>query len=222
MRLIDGIKHKGCPFFIPDCSRDDLPEFFEELGFKVGAEMGVSMGENAEKYLQRGFKIYGVDPYLSYPDHVYRPLNFWKNKGYKVDTMEDVYQHALKLTEKYPNFTLIKKTSMDALEDVPNDSLDFVYIDGNHLFGYVAMDLMQWAGKVKRGGVISGHDYYHPHGSWSCRGIAPAVDGFVRSAEIENFWVLGSKRVLAKGEKVTDERMDDHLSFMMFKHWGAK
>jgi hypothetical protein len=108
---------------------------------------------------------------------------------------------------------------MDALADIPNDSLDFVYIDANHLYGYVAMDLMQWAGKVKKGGFIAGHDYFHPYGSLSCRGIAPAVDGFCRSAFVENFWVLGSKRTLKRGEKVRDERLDDHLSFLIQRNW---
>jgi hypothetical protein len=220
MRLEEGIKHKGCPYFIPDCSRDDLPAFFKGLGFKVGAEIGVSMGENILKYLKEGFKMYGIDPYLSYPDHKYRPLNYWKHRGYKVDTMEDVYDWAMKNTAPYGDqFTMIKKTSVEAANDIPGASLDFVYIDGNHLYGYVAMDLMLWAGKVRQGGVICGHDYYHPHGSRSCRGIAPAVDGFVRSAEIENFWVLGAKRVLGKYEKPKGERLDEHLSFMMFRDW---
>ena len=40
MNINDGIKHKGKPYFIPDCSRDDLPKFFKERGFKVGAEIG--------------------------------------------------------------------------------------------------------------------------------------------------------------------------------------
>ncbi len=31
MKLIDGIKLKGAPAEIPDCSRDDLPQFFVEM-----------------------------------------------------------------------------------------------------------------------------------------------------------------------------------------------
>jgi len=219
MRLIDGIKHRGKPYFIPNCVRDDMLEFFKEMGFTIGAEIGVSWGENMEKYLKAGFTMYGIDPYLDYPDHHYRPLGALRRMRVKCDTMEDVYNFAMEKLGGYPNFTMIKKNSIDSLADVPNNSLDFVYIDGNHLYGYVAMDLMQWAGKVRKGGIISGHDYYHPYGSRSCRGIAPAVDGFVRAADIDDFWVLGRKVVLGKGEALEGERLDDHLSFMMFKHW---
>jgi len=219
MRLLDAIKEVGQPYYIPDCSRDNLPELFKELGFKTGAEIGVSWGENMEKYLQTGFMMYGIDPYLDYADHHYRPLGALVKRHIKCDTMDDVYDFAMNRLKDYPNFAMIRKTSIDALNDIPNRSLDFVYIDGNHLYGYVAMDLMQWAQKVRRGGIISGHDYYHPKGSRSCRGIAPAVDGFVISHDIPNYWILGSKRVLKKHEIATDERLDDHLSFMMFKHW---
>lgn len=67
MKLIDGLKLKGGRIEIPDCSRDDLPELFVQLGFKVGAEVGVYRGEFTEKFCQAGLKMYGIDPYLSYP-----------------------------------------------------------------------------------------------------------------------------------------------------------
>jgi hypothetical protein len=39
---------------------------------------------------------------------------------------------------------------MDALNDFEDDSLDFVYIDGNHEFPYVAEDLFHWSKKVRK------------------------------------------------------------------------
>lgn len=38
MKLIDSIKHNGSPYYIRNCSRDELPEFFKELDFTKGAE----------------------------------------------------------------------------------------------------------------------------------------------------------------------------------------
>ena len=48
---------------------------------------------------------------------------------------------------------------MDALEDVPDESLDFIYIDANHDFMNFTQDLHYWIKKVKMGGIVSGHDY---------------------------------------------------------------
>ncbi len=69
MKIIDGIKLKGLPAEIPDCGRDDLPQFFVDMGFKVGAEIGVLRGEFTEKLCQAGLKVYAVDPWKNYLDY---------------------------------------------------------------------------------------------------------------------------------------------------------
>uniref|UniRef100_A0A6M3IRM9 Putative methyltransferase n=1 Tax=viral metagenome TaxID=1070528 RepID=A0A6M3IRM9_9ZZZZ len=213
MKLLDAIKEKGNPYWIPDCVRSDLPDFFKELGFKVGAEIGVSLGYNLELYLKAGFKMYGIDQWEDYEDEKYRPINALSKKGIVTETFDDVYKLAIERLSPYSNCILIKKKSMDALVDVPDRSLDFVYIDGNHMYGYVAMDLMQWAKKVRKGGIIAGHDYYDIKGSRSNRGVRYAVDGFMKSYDIDNFYVLGRKHIY-KGQ-----RSERALSFFCFKHW---
>jgi hypothetical protein len=50
--------------------------------------------------------------------------------------------------------------SQDALADVPDMSLDWVFIDGNHSYEYVKEDIPGWTSKVKLGGIVSGHDFY--------------------------------------------------------------
>ena len=213
MKLIEAIKHKENPYWIPDCTRDDFIDFFKELGFKTGAEIGVSLGINLETYCKAGFKMYGIDPWEDYDDEHYRPINALSKKGIVTKTFDDVYEIAIDRLLKYANCDIIRRKSMDALDYIHDRSLDFVYIDSNHKYGYVAMDLMQWAKKVKKGGIIAGHDYHDIKGSRQNRGVKHAVDGFMKSFDIENFWVLGSKDP-KKGEKT--ERA---LSYFCFKHW---
>mgnify|MGYP003685889429 CR=1 FL=1 len=59
------------------------------------------------------------------------------------------------------NVILIKKTSTDASIDIKDNFLDWVYIDGDHRFKHVLNDLTLWYNKVKKGGIIAGHDYTH-------------------------------------------------------------
>ena len=40
-----------------------------------------------------------------------------------------------------------------------NNSLDFVYIDGNHAYDFVKQDMEMWWPKLKKGGLFCGHDY---------------------------------------------------------------
>jgi hypothetical protein len=67
------------------------------------------------------------------------------------------YERAKTRLEPY-NAHIVMGTSMDVVRDFDVD-LDFVYIDANHNFNYVMEDLISWGKKVRRGGIISGHDY---------------------------------------------------------------
>jgi len=79
--------------------------------------------------------------------------------------------------------------STDAAECFDDESLAFVFIDGNHEYDYVLADLRAWWSKVKVGGVIAGHDYYDKNPLLGGCMVKSAVDGFFgikdRSAEIK-------------------------------------
>ena len=149
MKIIDGLKLKGTKVAIPDCNRDDFPEFFQDMGYKAGVEIGIWKGEFGETLAKSGLKLYGVDPYLYYEDCVMYG---------KQNVIEDTYKIAKKVLAPY-EYTIIRKTSMEAVKDFEDESIDFVYIDGNHSFKYVAEDIWEWSKKVRKGGTISGHDY---------------------------------------------------------------
>lgn len=193
MKISEGIKkYKGRSVAIPDCGRDDLIEFFKEKGFKKGVEVGVFMGAFTEVLGKSGLEVYGVDPWLAYEDYPYY------SEPQKQSRCDSQYEAAKKLLEPYKNVTLIRKTSMDAAADFENDSIDFVYIDGNHSFRYVAEDICEWVKKVRPGGVVCGHDYmYARPANFHVRYV---VDAYVESHAIKNLWILGEK-VAKPGEK---------------------
>lgn len=205
MNLESFLKEKGKPFWIPGASRRDLPKLLKDLGMKKGVEIGVSWGENIVDYCEAGLEITGIDPWQDSRDNIYKKIVSIRGGR----TIDEVYEIAKERTKNYPNCKLLKKLSMDALDDFPDRSLDFVYIDGNHGFGYVAMDLQQWCRKVRKGGIIAGHDYYSTEGVRIVRHVGDVVDAFVKSYDFENFWVLGTK----------DDFKDRDLSYFLIKHW---
>lgn len=193
MKIIDGLKLKGRPAEIPDCSRDDLPQFFLDMGYKVGAEIGSHRGEFTEKFCKAGLKMYAIDPWTGYVG---------AGRTEKLQERQDShYEEAKKLLEPY-GCAIIRKTSMDAVKDFKDKSLDFVYIDGNHAFRYIAEDLYEWTKKVRDGGAVSGHDYFHtsPLASNVICHVDVAVNAYTRLYGIENWYVLGRKRA-KEGEK---------------------
>lgn len=183
MKIIEGIKNNGRPYKIPDSFRDDLPQFFKEMGYKVGAEIGVLRGEFTEKLCKAGLKIYGIDPWKYYRRYRRHP---------QEAPMEEIYEDAKKRLEPY-DCTLIRKTSMEAVEDFDDNSLDFVYIDGNHKIKYIVEDIFEWYRKVKPGGVISGHDYLnlrnYPYRVMACH-VKAAVD-LMTSIYNVDYYILG-------------------------------
>jgi hypothetical protein len=46
--------------------------------------------------------------------------------------------------------------------NVPDESLDCLYIDCCHEYGCVKNDLAAWYPKVKKGGIVAGHDVKNP------------------------------------------------------------
>lgn len=182
MKIIDGLKLEGWPVEIPDCGRDDLPVFFTEMGYKVGVEIGVWSGEFGKVLASTGLKLYGIDPYKAHDD-------LWAYG--KQENFDKAYE-LTKQTLKDCNYTIIRKTSMEAVKDFADESIDFVYIDGNHLYKYVLEDIIEWTKKVKKGGVISGHDYiwfYQPR----YNDVKHVVKHYTREFGIKKWYVLGSR-----------------------------
>src|SRR3989344_1780949 len=130
MTIAEGIKQTGGRVEIPDCTRDDLPQFFVDMGYKVGAEIGVYKGEYTAKFCKAGLKMYAIDPWLAYGDYDQRHRKFQERQDF-------LYGHTQRVLAPYPDCTIVRKTSMDAVKDFEDNSLDFVYIDGHHGFKYV-------------------------------------------------------------------------------------
>jgi len=71
-----------------------------------------------------------------------------------------VYQLFLKNIEPVKHIINPKKlSSIEASKLYADESLDFVFIDANHIYRAVMDDIMLWFPKVKKGGHIAGHDY---------------------------------------------------------------
>ena len=204
MKLIDAINQEGRPFEIPDCSRDDLPQFFVDMGYKVGVEIGVYKGQFSEKFCQAGLTLYAIDPWKIYK-------GFSNPRG--QERLDFQYEHTKQVLAPYPNCKIIRKTSMEAVEDFDDESLDFVYIDANHEFRYIAEDLYEWTKKVRKGGIVSGDDYFFVKTGTGAQiwHVGYVLKAYIGAYGISNWYLIGRKDTL-KGEK-----RDKWRSWMFFK-----
>lgn len=155
-------------------ARAMLPHLFRELGYKTGAEIGVLRGAYSMDLCQGipGLKLKCIDPWAP----------FRRNS---VIRMEGHFIRTRKRLRGY-HAEIIRKPSMEAVREIPDKSLDFVYIDAMHEFDPVMLDLIFWSDKVRPGGIISGHDYSEP--SWH-NGVMFAVDTYTKAHNIKKWYI---------------------------------
>ena len=169
------------PIRIPIDKYRGLPNLFAELGFKIGAEIGVNKGRYSKwlmyKMRRNKPKLFLVDNYPIYEDF-----------GYYANPVRQkaCFEEAKVRLEKF-NCEWVNKSSMEASKDFLDNSLDFVFIDANHHYEFVVNDIAEWSKKVKPGGIVSGHDY-----SKHMFEVKAAVDGWVKSRKIKP-WFLTEK-----------------------------
>jgi hypothetical protein len=162
-------------------SREEFARILCVAEYKTGVEIGVMYGNFSECLCINNMNLYltSIDPY-----------SMIENNG-NFDSQEiadSVYRKAYKKLSKY-NCNLVRKTSIEASEDFFDASLDFVYIDGNHMYPKVFEDISVWYPKVRSGGMISGHDYMLRNSM--CQ-VTEAVNDFVRQNKIAPLFIFGS------------------------------
>ena len=119
----------------------------------MGAEVGVYRGEHAKDILDNMpiTKLYLIDRQL-------------------LPQLKDVY------LEIYDRAIFLYGESQSMSAYVPNNFLDFIYIDASHDTNSVLRDIVAWFPKLKKNSVMCGHDYGNER---DCPGVKVAVNKIV-------------------------------------------
>lgn len=134
----------------------------------VGAEIGVYRGISFCTFLQQcpGIKkMYGVDNYKPYADYLKIPYD--NIPAYVVDLKQSemnrfVAYHNIRFSGRADKVVFLEKDSKEALNDIPDESLDFIFIDTYMTLEQAREDVNDWYNKVKTGGLFAGHDWNSP------------------------------------------------------------
>ena len=116
-----------------------LAFLIHRYGWRRGAELGVAAGTTSD-YLLETFPflhLTGVDSFVS---------------GNRSKAQEVYARHA-------PRATLLVMPTHEASKAIPDESLDFAFIDADHSYEAVRLDIENWMPKVKPHGMLLGHDY---------------------------------------------------------------
>lgn len=163
-------------------SRRNLAKLFCILDYATGAEIGVAEGRYSKRMcdLNPGVELLCVDTWQKYSGN---------RRGGPQSQHDRNYDIAQRILAPFDT-TIVRAFSMDAVRNIELESLDFVYIDGNHDFDYVMRDIIEWGRRVRRGGIISGHDYYH----FRDAGVVEAVDAYILAHGIEEWFLTNESK----------------------------
>jgi hypothetical protein len=139
-----------------------IEKFAKANGWTSGAELGVWRGRTFKYLLTNlpNLKLIGVDLYAPQPDNT-GPEKWtpgenghdWDHEGY----FQDIAAFCKKVNGRGK---LLRMKTSEAAKLIPDESLDFVFIDADHSYEGCNADIKNWGPKVKRGGYIMGHDIF--------------------------------------------------------------
>lgn len=120
------------------------------------AELGVHRGNFAQVLLSRCATIdtyYMIDPWRSLPN--------WNKPGNVPDeAQQQHYMRTINRTSEFDHrLRILRGTTLEVIDQIPDASLDFCYIDGDHTLRGITIDLLNVTRKVRFGGWIGGDDF---------------------------------------------------------------
>lgn len=119
-------------------------------------EVGVWKGDYARQMLQGCESIkryYMIDPWATLPDWN-KPLNDPSIR------FEEVFEEAMNKTAfAASKIVVLRGRTKEVIDRIPDGSLDFAYVDGDHTLRGIVTDLIRLYPKIKQGGLIGGDDF---------------------------------------------------------------
>lgn len=120
---------------------------------EIGAWLGKSTSYLAVEIINsnKNIKFDVIDKWIADPEGTWSPYVL----------KEDPYEIFLKNLNPVINYiNPIKGDSRELHENYDDNSIDFIFIDGDHEYDGVMSDIKNWFPKLKKNGIIAGHDYY--------------------------------------------------------------
>lgn len=135
--------------------RTQFGELLEHLGLKGdAAEIGVAEGRNAEVLISKPAieKLYLIDAWT----HIAQPGDGGYHQSWHDNNWKEVHERVEPWKDKA---VFLKGLSGEMIKQIPDDSLIFGYVDGDHTYHGCLSDLNKIYPKITKGGVLAGHDF---------------------------------------------------------------
>jgi predicted O-methyltransferase YrrM len=160
------------------------PNWFAGAQYNFETHLAHFKGKPDIKFIQIGAftgdaTVWLLDNILTNEFSLLIDVDTWEGSDeeeHKKMNFEDVFSYYKKRTGWYPNLSIIQSKSEDYLPRVKKDTIDFIYIDGDHTEKAVNSDIKNSWPLLKSGGILAFDDYLW-RGNVDCP--KPAIDKFL-------------------------------------------
>jgi predicted O-methyltransferase YrrM len=147
---------------------DILYEIIEKNDIKIMAEIGVWKGLLLKQILRKYRNI--ITQYWAID--IWKPNNAHKKYAkMNEEQWNNLYLYVCRLMRFFPQVHTVQAASINASKLFPEEYFDLVFIDADHHYDPIKLDIEAWLPLVKNNGYLIGHDY----GS-HFEGVKKAVD----------------------------------------------
>lgn len=129
-----------------------------DIFVEVGSFKGRSASVMAVNIInsKKDIKFYCVDTWQGSIEH--QKGQDFEDIDVVDGTLLDVFKYNIRSVKNYIN--IIQKESVEAVKEFQDQSLSFVFIDASHDYENVKQDINSWYPKIKKGGILAGHDWF--------------------------------------------------------------
>lgn len=157
---------------------DTLKHRFGKNSINV-IEIGARYGESSKTIIQNLVinEYIIIDPYTTYEEY----NNDGFNNIISRDKEDEIYHNTKNgLRKIHSNIRFYRTFSNDqnTINSIENNSIDLVFIDGNHSYKYVLEDLENYYPKLKENGIICGDDFFMRSRLNDTLNTMPGSDGY--------------------------------------------
>lgn len=166
--------------FVPDHIL--IPHFGKDAAL-IGIEIGVMTACGSVAMLDRlpNLMLCSIDPWKSFEGAQFEA---GRDQAYH----DENFEHAKQRLAGYGKRSIILRMTSDQAMLVAPGNVDFVFIDGHHEYSQVLKDIVNYLPKIRKGGIIAGHDYIQvPDVTWAVEKIFKKED--IHSGEDFTWWV---------------------------------
>ena len=128
-----------------------MNKFRDGTFVEIGTWMGYSTSILSRNARVCGSKVITIDTFDGAGSHLEKVAN--------ENNIEALATEALKKHGCLDNVTIVEANSREYVHTIAGESLDLVFLDGDHRYSSISQDIDLWWPKIKNGGILCGHDY---------------------------------------------------------------